>query len=122
MSWNGTITTSVTVANTGRLDGDEVVQLYVRDPAASVTRPVLELKGFVRVSVAAGGSRRVTFATPVGQLGFHDRDLAYVVEPGQIDVFVGTSAADLVEVGSVTVLAEPGDPPTKHFDGTVTVV
>ncbi|HET9547671.1 MAG TPA: fibronectin type III-like domain-contianing protein, partial [Desertimonas sp.] len=89
---------------------------------ASVTRPVIELKGFIRVSLAAGESRSIAFTTPLGQLGFHDRDLAYVVEPGQIDVFVGTSAADLVEVGSVTVLAEPGDPPTKHFDGTVTVV
>ena len=87
-------------------DGDEVVQLYVRDPSASVTRPVLELKGFVRVSLGAGESRRVTFDTPVGQLGFHDRDLAYVVEPGQIDVFVGTSSVDLVEAGGVTVVAD----------------
>ncbi|MDF2733318.1 MAG: beta-glucosidase, partial [Desertimonas sp.] len=121
VSWNGVITTSVTVTNTGDRDGDEVVQLYVRDPAASVTRPVLELKGFVRVGLAAGDSRRVTFGTPVGQLGFHDRDLAYVVEPGTIDVFVGTSCVDLVEAGTVTVVADSPDPPSKAFDGTVTV-
>ncbi len=119
--WSESITTSVTVVNTGGRDGDEVVQLYVRDPRASVTRPVLELKGFVRVALAAGESRRVTFTTPVGQLGFHGRDLAYVVEPGEIDVFVGTSSADLVEVGTVSVVADSAGPPGKIFDGTVTV-
>ena len=82
---------------------------------------MLELKGFVRVSLGAGESRRVTFSTPVGQLGFHDRDLSYVVEPGQLDVFVGTSCVDLVEAGSVTVVADSTDPPAKVFDGTVTV-
>ena len=82
---------------------------------------MLELKGFVRVSLAAGESRSVTFSTPVGQLGFHDRNLDYVVEPGEIDVFVGTSSDDLVEAGSVTVVADPQGPPTKLFDGTVTV-
>ena len=63
VSWNEAITTTVTITNTGVRDGDEVVQLYVRDPSASVTRPVLELKGFVRVGLGAGESRRVTFDT-----------------------------------------------------------
>jgi beta-glucosidase len=121
VSWNEAITTTVTITNTGVRDGDEVVQLYVRDPSASVTRPVLELKGFVRVSLGAGESRRVTFDTPVGQLGFHDRDLAYVVEPGQVDVFVGTSSVDLVEAGSVMVVADSNEPPSKAFDGRVSV-
>jgi beta-glucosidase len=121
VAWNDVITTSLTVTNTGSRDGDEVVQLYVRDPRASVTRPVLELKGFVRVFLAAGESRSVTFSTPVGQLGFHDRNLDYVVEPGEINMFVGTSSEELVEVGSVTVVADPQCPLTKRFDGTVTV-
>jgi beta-glucosidase len=121
VSWHDVVTTTVTVTNTGDRTGDEVVQLYMRDPAATVTRPVLELKSFVRVSLVAGESRTVTFETPVGQLGFHGRDLAYVVEPGRFDVFVGQSSADLVEVGSVTVVAEPGPPPDKMYDGTVTV-
>jgi beta-glucosidase len=120
VSWSDAITTSVAVANTGDRDGEEVVQLYIRDPAASVTRPVLELKGFVRVALAAGESKTVTFETPVGQVGFYDRDLAYVVEPGEIDVFVGTSSADLVRAGTVTVHAE-GNPPGKVFAGTVSV-
>ncbi len=74
LSWNDSITTTVTVTNTGDRDGDEVIQLYVRDPIATVTRPVLELKGFVRVRLAAGESRTVTFETPLGQVGFYDRD------------------------------------------------
>lgn len=123
VAWNGEVTTTVTITNTGDRAGEEVVQLYVRDPVASVTRPVLELASFVRVELAAGEARTITFATPVGQLGFYDRELAYVVEPGHLDVFVGTSSADLVEAGSVTVVADPnGRPPRKAFDGSVTIV
>jgi beta-glucosidase len=121
VSWNDDITTTVTITNTGDRDGDEVVQLYVRDPRASVTRPVLELKGFVRVPLAAGESRVVTFTTPVGQLGFYDQRLDYVVEPGEIEVFVGTDSANLIAAGSVTVVADEAGPPTKMFDGTVTI-
>jgi beta-xylosidase len=123
LSWHDPITTTVTVTNTGRRAGDEVVQLYMRDPEASVTRPVLELASFVRLSLAPGESRRVTFETPSGQLGFYDRDLAYVVEPGRVDVLVGTSSADLVEVGSVDIAADPaGRQPDRSYDGTVTVI
>ncbi len=122
VSWHETLTVDATIANTGELPGEEVVQLYVRDPRATVTRPVLELKSFLRVELAAGASRRVTFDVPVGQLGFHGRDLEYVVEPGLIEVFVGTSSADVVPAGSVTVVADPaGVPPEKAFDGWVTV-
>jgi beta-glucosidase len=120
VSWSSAVVTSVQVSNTGDRDGDEVVQLYVRDPRATVTRPVLELKGFVRVGLGAGEAATVTFETPVGQLGFYDRDLAYVIEPGEIEVFVGTSSADLVAAGTVTVTAD-GNPPAKVYEGNVTV-
>ena len=64
----------------------------------------------------------MTFETPVGQLGFYDRDLTYVVEPGVIEVFVGSSSAELVAVGAVTVTRDPsGRPPDKLYDGTVTI-
>jgi beta-xylosidase len=119
--WHGAITTTATVSNTGDRAGDEVVQLYVRDPRASVTRPVLELKGFVRVTLAPGESKSVVFTTPAGQLGFYDRDLDYVVEPGTIEVFVGTSSAALVAAGRVTVVAGDGGHPAKAFGGTVSV-
>ena len=122
VSWNETLTVEITVANTGERDGDEVVQLYVRDPHATVTRPVLELKGFVRVELGRAESRRVTFDVPVGQLGFHGRRLDYVIEPGVLELFVGTSSADLVPAGSVTVAADSASsPPEKVFDGWVTV-
>jgi beta-glucosidase len=126
LTWHDTVTTRIIVTNTGDRPGDEVVQLYVRDPVASVTRPVLELKAFVRVTLEPGQPAEVTFATPVGQLGFYDRDLAYVVEPGRIDVLVGTSSVDLLEVGQITVVADTADegggrPPTKAYDGKVTV-
>ncbi len=121
VSWSGAVVTSVLVTNTGERDGDEVVQLYVRDPRATVTRPVLELKGFVRVSLRAGETATVTFETPVGQLGFYDRDLAYVVEPGELEIFVGASSADLVAAGTVTVTAD-GSPPVKVYEGNVTVI
>jgi beta-glucosidase len=121
VSWNGEITTTVTVSNTGERAGDEVLQLYVRDPRASVTRPVLELKGFVRVPLPAGEARTVTFTTPVGQLGFYDKDLAYVVEPGALEVFVGTSSTDLTAAGTVVVVVDPATPAGKLFDGAVAV-
>jgi beta-glucosidase len=124
-SWQDTISVRVTVANTGPRDGDEVVQLYARRRRASVTRPVLELKSFVRVAVPRGGSTVVELAIPVGQLGFYDRSFTYQVEPGVVELLVGTSSRQLVEAGSVTVVAEPGGsagPARKAFDGSVTVL
>ncbi len=86
---------SVTIDNVGERDGDEVVQLYIRDQLASVTRPLKELKGFKRVSVAAGTSQTVTFTLYVNQLGFYNAAMDYVVEPGTIELMVGTSSEDI---------------------------
>ncbi|MCB8942475.1 MAG: glycoside hydrolase family 3 C-terminal domain-containing protein [Ardenticatenaceae bacterium] len=86
---------SLTVTNVGERDGDEVVQLYVRDGVASVTRPLKELKGFKRVSVAAGASQKVTFTLYVNQLGFYNPEMAYVVEPGTIELMIGTSSEEI---------------------------
>lgn len=109
----------VAVTNSTETNGDEVVQVYVRDTEASVTRPVLELKSFVRVAVPAGATRDIEFHIPVEQLGFYDRKLRYVVEPGDIEILVGTSSTDLVVAGSVTI--RDGGPVAKAFDGTRTV-
>jgi beta-glucosidase len=68
------------VKNTGGRDGDEVVQLYVRDMLSEVTRPVKELIGFARISLAAGESKRVEFTISTDRLAFLNRDKAYVVE------------------------------------------
>jgi len=86
---------SVDVANAGDRDGDEVVQLYVRDEVARVTRPVRQLVGFARVPIPAGAARRVTFHLSPSQLAFHDEALRLVLEPGRFRVFAGASSADL---------------------------
>jgi beta-glucosidase len=75
--------------------GDEVVQLYVADEYASVTRPVKELKGFCRVTVDPGGSCRLTFRLPVDALAFCDPSLELVVEAGGVKVLLGSSSEDI---------------------------
>jgi beta-glucosidase len=85
---------SVEVENTGRREGDEVVQLYIRDVAASRVRPVKELKGFKRVTLQPGERRTLTFKLTREELGFYNTAMQYVVEPGQFKVFAARSSAD----------------------------
>ncbi|MBQ1050078.1 glycoside hydrolase family 3 C-terminal domain-containing protein [Micromonospora sp. C51] len=89
---DGALTVSVRVTNTGAVAGDDVVQLYGRDLVASVTRPVAQLLGYQRVHLAPGQSATVTFTVPTTRLAFSDRSLTRVVEPGEVDLWVGTSA------------------------------
>lgn len=84
---------SVTVANTGSRAGDEIVQLYIRDLVSSVTRPIMELKDFKRISLAAGESKTVEFVITPDKLSFLDLNMKSVVEPGWFDIMVGTSSA-----------------------------
>ncbi len=91
----GEATVTVSVRNTGTRAGDEVVQLYLRDDVSSVTRPVQELRGFERVSLAPGESRTVTFTLGPDALSLVDRDMRRVVEPGRFTVMVGTNSTDL---------------------------
>ncbi len=92
---SGSTAVSVDVRNTGSLRGDEVVQLYTHDPFASVTRPVMELKGFKRVSLSPGEKTTVTFSLGVDELSFLDRSMHRVVEPGSIEVLIGSSSDDI---------------------------
>ncbi len=94
---DGKLTVSVDVENTGQRAGDEVVQLYMRDVAASLTRPVKELKGFQRITLKPGEKRRVAFSLGAEQLGFWNRDMRFVVEPGEFKVMVGANSEDLIE-------------------------
>jgi beta-glucosidase len=110
------VTVTVSVTNTGPVAGDEVVQLYSRQSRASVTQPVLALRAFLRVPLAAGETQTVRFTVPAAQLGFHGRDLAYVVEPGTVEFLVGTSADSVTVAGAVELL--PGAPVSKAFTGT----
>ena len=88
----GSVTVSATVANTGDRAGDEVVQVYVHDPVASTVQPVRRLRGFQRVTLAAGEQRRLTFTLTPADVGFYDADARFVVERGEIEVYVGTSS------------------------------
>ena len=83
---------SVTVSNTGKRAGDEIVQLYIRDLVSSVTRPVMELKDFKRISLAAGERKIVEFTITPDKLSFLNLNMQTVVEPGWFDVMVGTSS------------------------------
>ncbi len=93
----GTLEVSVKVTNTGEYAGDEVVQLYVRDLVGSMTRPVRELKGFRRITLESGKSSEVRFKLTHDHLGFHDRHMAYTVEPGLFKVWVGPNSTQGLE-------------------------
>jgi beta-glucosidase-like glycosyl hydrolase len=106
---DGEFTVSVRVRNTGERAGDEVVQLYLRDIVAQVTRPVRQLVGFARVPLEPGEAKDVTFLVHTDRTSFTGRDLVRIVEPGEVEVQVGVSAGDLPCVGSV-VLTGPVRP------------
>lgn len=89
----GRIDVGATVTNTGGRAGDEVVQLYLRDPVASIVQPVRRLRGFQRVTLAAGASTTVSFTLTPDDVGFYDNTARFRVEPGEIEVYVGTSSA-----------------------------
>jgi len=93
----GTLTATVTVTNTGRYDGRETVQWYIRDLVGSVVRPVKELKGFQQVFLKAGESRRVSFTIRADDLRFYNDRLEYIFEPGEFRLFVGGNSRDVKE-------------------------
>ena len=103
MSPTGSVEASVTVTNTGNVNATEIVQLYIRDLVASVSRPVKELKGFERITLKAGESRKVTFAITLEMLKFYNYDLKYVLEPGDFSIMVGPNSRDL-KTAKLTVL------------------
>lgn len=101
-----TVTISFTLRNVGSCPGDEVPQLYLSDPIATVTRPIKMLKGFTRISLQPSETRRITFEVDVRHLAFYDRDMHYVVEPGQIGVMIGASAQDIRLTSSFEIVGE----------------
>ncbi len=95
---------SITVKNSGKRAGAEVVQLYVSDPVCSVMRPTKELKGFQKVFLQAGEQKRITIEVPVKELAFYsEQQKAWVVEPGQFVLRVGTSSADIKQIQTIEV-------------------
>jgi beta-glucosidase len=95
ISPDGEAVASVEVSNAGEVAGDEVVQLYVRDEVSSVTRPVMELRGFRRMALEPGESRTVSFRLGPEALRCYDREMRRVVEPGDFTIMVGASSADI---------------------------
>jgi beta-glucosidase len=92
-----TLTITCSITNTGAREGEEVVQLYVRDLIGSVTRPVKELKGFQKINLKANESKTVTFKLTASDLSFYRKDMSFGFEPGQFTVFVGGNSRDLKE-------------------------
>lgn len=116
MRWNKTqikagetVDISVVVSNTGARAGDEVVQLYINDPVASVTQPVKLLRGFKRIHLEPKQSVRVTFILAANQLGFYDRNMNFVLEPGKINLLIGSSSADIRLQGGLEVVGKTTD-------------
>jgi beta-glucosidase len=110
------VNVTVDVTNSGTRAGDEVVQLYVRDDVASVTRPVKMLRGFERITLRAGERRTVSFTLRANDLAFYDLRMRRVVEPGSFTVYVGGSSVDVREtrfrvIGDTTVVPDRGPIP-----------
>ena len=91
----GKIEARVTVTNTGSRAGDEIVQMYIHDTAASIARPIKELKGFRRIHLEPGEQQIVTFEVDEELLKFYNADLRYVAEPGEFTLMVGPNSEDL---------------------------
>ena len=100
---NGKAKISVKITNTGKVEGTEVAQLYLRDVIGSVTTPIIALKGFNRITLKPGESGVVTFEVGPEQLSLWNREMKRVVEPGEFKIMVGSSSADIRQQGSLMV-------------------
>lgn len=98
MHMNDRVSVSVDVSNTGTLKGDEIVELFIHDQVSSVTRPIMELKDFSRITLQAGDTRTVTFSIDKSKLSFWDINMKYTAEPGVFDIMVGKSSHEFLSV------------------------
>jgi beta-glucosidase len=95
MNLNDQIEVSVTITNTGKYDGEEIVQLYLRDVVGSIARPVKELKDFKKIKIEAGQSQTIKFIIDREKLSFFNQQLKWVAEPGEFDLMIGASSRDI---------------------------
>jgi len=98
MSATGNIKATITVTNSGGYDGEEVVQLYTRDMAGSIARPVKELKGFQKIMLKKGESKELSFTLNLDDLKFYNSNLVFAAEPGDFKLFIGSNSRDVKEV------------------------
>jgi beta-glucosidase len=92
---NGSIEVSLNISNTGKVAGEEVVQLYLRDKVGSVVRPIIELKDFQKIKLNAGETKSIKFIIDKEKLSFYNNELQWVAEPGDFEVMIGSSSADI---------------------------
>lgn len=95
MKSNERIEASVTITNTGKYDGEEIVQLYLRDKVGSIARPVKDLKDFRKIQLKAGESKTIKFIIDKEKLSFYNQQLKWVAEPGEFDLMIGASSDDI---------------------------
>jgi beta-xylosidase len=113
VSTDGSVRLGLTVANTGERAGTDVVQLYLHDPAASVTRPVVKLIGFTRVSLEPGARAAVEFEVPADVTSFVGLHLDRIVEPGALELRISRSSADAALTAAVELTG-----PVRTVDST----
>ncbi len=89
------IEASVTITNTGKYDGEEIVQLYLRDIVGSIARPVEELKDFKKIKLSAGESKTIKFIIDKEKLSFYNQNYEWIAEPGEFDLMIGASSRDI---------------------------
>ena len=99
-----TVKLSVKIKNIGDVTGKEVVQLYINDKISSVTTPVKVLKGFNKTEIDPSGIKTVIFSVPCSELGLWDKNMKYMVEPGEFEIMIGASAEDIRLIGSITIV------------------
>ena len=92
---NGEIKLSVKVKNSGKVTGKEVIQVYINDKFSSVTTPVKVLKEFEKIKIDPNKTVTVNFSIPINELGLWDQDMNYIVEPGEFEIMIGSSAEDI---------------------------
>jgi beta-glucosidase len=97
MKQSGSITASTVIKNTGNRDGEEIVQLYIRDIVGSVTRPVKELKGFEKIFLCSGGETEVSFTIEAEKLGFYGINNKYIIERGKFKLWIGPNSIEGLE-------------------------
>ena len=100
---NGDIQISVNITNTGKVKGDEVVQLYIKDIISSVTVYEMQLRGFERIKLDPGEKKRLNFLLKPADLMLLDRNMNWVVEPGEFEILIGSSSTDIRERKKFTI-------------------
>ena len=103
---DGEVKISCRVVNSGKRKGDEVVQLYICDKVAYITRPVMELKGFKRLTLEPGEQKEIIFTLPSDLLSFTGPDFRKVIEPGEVSVMIGSSSKDIRLTGTFTLVGD----------------